>query len=207
VYPQLPPNGQHQPAATPGGPPPVTGQYQPAVGPGGPPPTTAWLVSAPPAGTIPPPKQRATSRLNLALIAVAAALGVALAGTAGAVALNVRSMHNKVSTLDDDIAARKAEQARERDRLTTEFQQANLSGKLDQVRSRTEAAVQALLAWDRGGAGASGIKTVQKARNACETAVIDYDATAARFPVDLLAGLPLRIDLSDSSTSCDRSDG
>jgi hypothetical protein len=34
--------------------------------------------------------------------------------------------------------------------------------------------------------------------------VIDYDATAAQFPAELLTGLPLQINLSDETTSCGR---
>ncbi|HKT00580.1 MAG TPA: hypothetical protein VJT31_13680 [Rugosimonospora sp.] len=183
MYPQPPPSGQPQPGNAP---------------------TTAWLASGPPA-QFPAPERPSASRHILTLVVVAAALLVVLAGAGTAVTLNVRSLDRQVSTLDSDIAARKAAQASQRAQLTREFQQSNLSGKLQQVRSMTEAAQQALLEWGRLGGPASGIKVVQLARNACEAAVIDYDATAARFPADLLSGLPLRIDMNDSSTNCDRS--
>jgi len=168
-------------------------------------PTTAWLVS-PPAGQLPlPPQQPAPSRHTLALAVVAAALLLVVAATATAFALNARSLHHQLSTVDADVAGRNAAQASDRQRLMREFQQADLSNKLQQVRSMTQAAQDALVNWARQGEPSGGIKTVQLARNACEAAVIDYDATAARFPADMLAGLPLRIDMNDTSTNCDRS--
>jgi hypothetical protein len=86
--------------------------------------------------------------------------------------------------------------------LQARFRQADLSGKLRTVRTRNEAATAALLAWGTSGQSVSGLKTIRQARNECADAVIDYNATAARFPNDLLTGLPRRINLSDDPIGC-----
>jgi hypothetical protein len=169
-------------------------------------PITSSLVS--PAGyPMPPvvsPYPPARSMRTVVLAGVVGVLLIALAGTAIATLVTNNSVHQQMSTLDGDIAARNAARAQQRSQLVSQFQQSHLSDKLLKVRTQTDVARQALLSWFSRGAPPDGIKAVQLERNACEAAVIDYDATAAQFPPDLLAGLPLRIDMTDTTTNCDR---
>jgi hypothetical protein len=95
-------------------------------------------------------------------------------------------------------------QRKTREDLQARFREADLHGKLRTVRARDEAATAALLAWGTSGQSVSGLKTVRQARNECADAVIDYNTTAARFPNDMLTGLPLRITLTDETTGCGR---
>ena len=82
--------------------------------------------------------------------------------------------------------------------------EADLPGKLAKVRALTTAADQALIVWAAEPVGQKLLSPVQNAVNKCDLAIFDYDATAARFPPGMLAGLPIAIDTSDSATNCTR---
>jgi nitrate/nitrite-specific signal transduction histidine kinase len=135
---------------------------------------------------------------------ITALLLLGLAGNGAAVFAVRGQLRAETSRLDNDLAARRQAQTQARDELQTRFRQADLPGKLQLVRTRDEAAADALIAWGTSGQPLSALKTVRQARNACAEAVIDYDATAARFPSEMLTGLPVRIDLNDDTTDCGR---
>jgi hypothetical protein len=142
-------------------------------------------------------------RVNVAA-AVAALLLLVLAVN-GAVVLAVRGqLQVETSRLDKKLTAHRLAQQQAREDLQTRFRQADLPGKLQTVRTRDRAATAALLAWGTSGQALSGLKTVRQARNECADAVIDYNTTAARFPNDMLTGLPQRITLSDETNGCGR---
>jgi hypothetical protein len=151
----------------------------------------------------PPPTRRRRVRVLVAAV-VTAVLLLALAGDGVAVLVVRNQLRAETSRLDGELAAHRRAQAQARYELQARFRQADLAGKLQTVRTRDEAASAALIAWGTSGQPLSALKTVREARNACAAAVIDYNATAARFPSDLLNGLPARIDLSDDATDCGR---
>lgn len=123
----------------------------------------------------------------------------------GVVVLAVRGqLRAELSTLDSELAAGRLAREQAQADLRTRFQQADLPGRLRTVRSRDEAADAALLTWGTTGQPLSGPNTIRQARNDCAEAVIDHNATAARFPVDMLAGQPRRIDPAGRTTGCGR---
>jgi hypothetical protein len=134
--------------------------------------------------------------------AVAAVLLLVLVVNGLAVLVVRGQLRGETSRLGKELTAHQLAQRQAREDLQAEFRQANLPGKLQTVRTRDEAATAALLAWGTSGQSLSGLKTVRQARNECADAVIDYNATAARFPNDMLIGLPTRINLSDESPGC-----
>lgn len=148
-----------------------------------------------------PAGRRRPARVTVAG-AVAAVLLLVLAVN-GLAVLTVRGQQRGETTrLDRELAAHRLAQQQAREELQARFRQADLPGKLQTVRTRNEAATAALLAWGYSGQATSGLKTVRQARNECADAVIDYNATAARFPNDMLTGLPRRINLSDDPIGC-----
>ena len=170
------------------------------------PPISAIPVTSIPTSSAPfgPPVEPRRSKRALIAGAVTAVLLLGLVGD-GVAVLTVRGrLRSETSRLDGDLAAKRRAQATAQEELKTRLQQADLPGKLRTVRDRTDAASDALITWGTSGQPLSGLKTIRQARNDCETAVIDYDATAAQFPADMLSGLPLRIDLNDETTDCGR---
>lgn len=159
-----------------------------------------WQAPAAPA---PPSAGQRPKRVTVAAV-VAAVLLLALI-VDGLVVLAVRGqLRGETTRLDRELAAHQQAQRNAREALQVQFREADLSGKLQTVRTRDKAATAALIAWGTSGQPYSGLKTIREARNACEDAVIDYNATAARFPYDMMAGLPQRISASDETTDCDR---
>ncbi|MFI5908381.1 hypothetical protein [Dactylosporangium sp. NPDC051541] len=161
------------------------------------PPTSAIPTSSAPVA----PRR---SRRTLIAGAVAAVLLLGLIGNGVAVVAVRGRLQSQTTRLDADLVAKHKAQAAAKDALQARFQQADLPRKLQTVRDRTTAESDALYAWGTGGQPLSGLKTIREARNACQAAVIDYDATAAQFPAELLVGLPDRINLSDKATDCGR---
>lgn len=184
------------PVAATTNPQPVTPEGWPAA-----PPT-----SAPPYAPVGPglPAGRRRPVRVLVAAAITSLLLLGLTGNGVAVLAVRGQLRADTARLDGELAAQRRAQTQARDDLQAKFRQADLPGKLQTVRTRDEAASAALIAWGTSGQPLSGLKTVREARNACAQAVIDYDTTAARFPSDLLTGLPLRINLSDDTTDCGR---
>ena len=163
-----------------------------------PPTSGVWQAPAPaelPAGS------RRPVRVTVA-VAVAALLLLVLTVN-GLAVLTVRGQQRGDTTrLDRELTAHRLAQQQAREELQARFRQADLPGKLQTVRTRNEAATAALLAWNSSGQATSGLKTIRQALNECADAVIDYNTTAARFPNDMLTGLPRRINLSDDPIGC-----
>jgi len=65
----------------------------------------------------------------------------------------------------------------------------------------TTKARQALTTW-AANKETVDIKTVQDAISKCNTAIFEYDYTAARFPAAMLGELPPRISTTADSTDC-----
>lgn len=165
-----------------------------------PPTGAAW--PAPAAPELPPGNRRP---VRVTVAAVIAAVLLLVLTVNGLAVLTVRGQQrSETSRLDKELTAHRLAQQKAREDLQAQFRQADLHGKLRTVRTRDEAATAALLAWGTSGQSLSGLKTVRQARNECADAVIDYNATAARFPSDMMTGLPLRITLSDETTGCGR---
>jgi hypothetical protein len=165
-----------------------------------PPTSAAW--QAPPAPELPTGNRRST---RVTVAAVTAAVLLLVLTVNGLAVLTVRGQQrSEMSRLDKKLTAHRLAQQKAREDLQARFRQADLPGKLRTVRSRDEAATAALVAWGTSGQSLSGLKTVRQARNECADAVIDYNATAARFPNDMLTGLPQRITLSDETIGCGR---
>ncbi|WP_203924083.1 hypothetical protein [Rugosimonospora africana] len=139
-----------------------------------------------------------------ALAVVVGVLVLALAGTGTWLLIADGHLRHDLAKLDAAAARRAQDQADAKTKLTEQFRQADLSGKLDKVRTLTQQTRTALLSWDDGGQPLSGLKTLRDLGNKCDEAVIDYDGTAAQFPVEMLAGLPIRIDVTDEATDCAR---
>jgi hypothetical protein len=133
-------------------------------------------------------------------------LALALVITGVVVLSTLGGLHGTIGTLKAQRTAQLSADAQAQAKLHDDFQAANLSAKLGQVRDLTTAAQQALLDWNAQAASlqASTIHTVQEAINKCDLAVFDYDNTAAKFPASLLAGLPTAIDTNDQATDCGR---
>jgi hypothetical protein len=137
-------------------------------------------------------------------VAAAVAVVLLLVLTVNGVAvLAVRAqLGAETSRLDKELAAHQQAQRKAREDLQARFRQADLSGKLQTVRNRDQAATAALISWGTSDQPISGLKLIREARNQCAEAVIDYNATAARFPNELLSGLPRRINLTDETIGC-----
>jgi hypothetical protein len=142
-------------------------------------------------------------RVNVAIV-VTTLLLIVLAVNGAAVLGVGGQQRSEKSRLDKELTAHRLAQQKAREDLQARYRQADLPGKLRTVRSRDEAATAALIAWGTSGQALSGLKTVRQARNECADAVIDYNATAARFPNDMLIGLPQRITLTDETNGCGR---
>jgi uncharacterized iron-regulated membrane protein len=138
----------------------------------------------------------------LGVIVVALMLALAVTGLIVSVAAN--QLRGEAANLRADAAKRQEAQAQVQKKRADDYQQADLSGKLQRVRDLTNAANQTIITWAATGQQATTIKTVRDARNKCDEAVLDYDATAAQFPPSMLAGLPPRIDIKDNATDCGR---
>ncbi|GIJ72504.1 hypothetical protein [Virgisporangium ochraceum] len=162
--------------------------------------TPPWQAPGTPAAPTGGPRPK---RVTVAAVVAAALLLVLVVN--GVVVLAVRGqLRGETTRLDRELAAHQQAQKQAREALQAQFREADLPGKLQTVRTRDKAATAALIAWGSSGQPYSGLKTIRQARNDCEDAVIDYNATAARFPYDMMGGLPLRINPSDDTTDCDR---
>ena len=141
----------------------------------------------------------------MTVAAAVAALLLLVLAVNGVAVLAVRGQQRAETTrLNKELTAHQVAQRQAREDLQARLRQADLPGKLQTVRARDRAATAALLAWGTSGQSLSGLKTIRQARNECADAVIDYNATAARFPTDILTGIPQRISQSDDTTDCDR---
>jgi hypothetical protein len=138
------------------------------------------------------------------LAVVVVVLLLALIGVGGRVLMVSSSARGEISALKAEAAARAAEEAGAEQRLEEEFDRADLPGRLRKVKDLTSAAGRALADWGARGGKVAEIKNVRAARNTCDEAILDYNATAARFPNALLAALPRTIDITDSDTNCGR---
>ncbi|MFB9409866.1 hypothetical protein [Dactylosporangium matsuzakiense] len=170
-------------------------------------PTSAVPISAIPTGAVPtsagPVEPRRSRRVTVVAV-LAVVFLLAFVGNGVAVLAVQARLNNEKAKLSTELAARQHAEAAARADLETRFKQADLPRKLQTVRDRDRAASDALIAWGTSSQPLSGLKTIRQARNSCQAAVIDYDATAAQFPDDLLVGLPNRINLNDESTNCGR---
>jgi hypothetical protein len=155
-----------------------------------------------PAGNVPvsPPGRRSPVALVVTCVLLAAALVVI-----NVVVLAVLGgLHGSIGRLQDQQARRRTADAQAQTDLRGDFRRADLPGKLAKVRSLTTAADQALITWGDKVGENKPLAPIQDAMNRCDLAVFDYDATAARFPAGLLAGLPTAIDTNDRATDCGR---
>jgi hypothetical protein len=150
-------------------------------------------VSAPPKRSFP---------LALTVSCIVLALGVVITNVVVLAVLG--GLHGSIGKLKAQQAQRRAADAVAQKKQLDDFQQADLPGKLAKVRALTTAAGQALIVWVAEPVGQKLLSPVQNAVNKCDLAIFDYDATAARFPPGMLAGLPIAIDTSDSATNCTR---
>jgi hypothetical protein len=138
------------------------------------------------------------------LVAVVVVLAVALTGVGVRVLTASSSAKDDVAALRSEAAARAKAKVDAQKKLRDDFDAANLSDKLQTVKDRTTAAGDALTRWATAGGKVEQIKSVRAARNTCDEAILDYNATAAQFPSSLLANLPDSIDLTNHDYNCGR---
>lgn len=124
-------------------------------------------------------------------------LGAALVATL----VTVSGLRHERDTLRAQKAARYDAEISAQAQVDLDVIDADLTGKLADVRRLTEAAQSALLAWN---GKSSTLGPVRAAMNACVEAVIVYDTTAARLPTAVDAGMPARIDIHNHDTDCAR---
>ncbi len=198
AYPEQSTYGQAYPAPVP---PPASGP--PVAPPYSGAPVSGYPTSGQP-GPTPPPAGRRTTTIVLGVVAGLLAVAVAVA------AILVLNSYNSAK---DDLAALKADKAKRQAaddqaaaKLKSDFAAADLQGKLGKVKDLTTAANQALINWNAQSDPVKNdtINVVQDAINKCDAAVFDYDYTAAQFPASMLAGLPAKVNMSDSAYDCGR---
>jgi hypothetical protein len=174
-------------------------------------PAQASNVPVPPPGHVmPAPGFRAAApagrRSPVALVVTCVLLAVALVVVNVVVLAVLGGLHGSIGRLEDHQTQRRTADAQTQADLQGDFRRADLSGKLAKVRSLTTAADQALITWGSQLGENKPLAPVQDAMNRCDLAIFDYDATAARFPAGMLAGLPTAIDTNDRATDCGRAD-
>jgi hypothetical protein len=150
------------------------------------------------------PAAPAGRRSPVALVVACVLLAVALVVINVVVLAVLGGLHGSIGRLQDQQAQRRRADAQAQADLQGDFRRADLPGKLAKVRSLTAAADQALITWSNQVGENRPLAPVQEATNRCDLAIFDYDATAARFPADMLAGLPTAIDTNDGATDCAR---
>lgn len=143
------------------------------------------------------------SRQTLAMLAVNAVLLIAVLGVGGYVMSTTASLNGEIETLQSAQAKARQEQAAAEKKLQDEFVEADLSGKLAQVRALTADSIDALIKWDQN-QGTVPFRTVQEVTNTCNAAVLEYNALAARFPAELLGSLPAKVPTDDDALDCAR---
>ena len=157
-----------------------------------------------PLGPQSPAPRPAGRRFPVALVVTSVVLAVALVVINVVVLVVLGGLHGSIGRLQDRQAQRRSADARAQATLQGDFGRADLPGKLAKVRSLTTAADQALITWGGQPGDNKPIAPVQDAMNRCDLAIFEYDATAARFPAGMLAGLPTSIDTNDRATDCGR---
>lgn len=207
-------------------PPPQTAPMQPGMGYAPPQPdptaqyapqTSALPYSQPSAAPMPGgfPQGQQTSQSGSSagkmLTVVVAVLGVVLVVVGGITAATISSRNGEISSLEEEISKRKDAKAAAEAKQAEEFAKADLSKKLTTVEEQTRNTKAAYVAWlalpESGKLG--GLHRLQEAENECFEAVLDYNHTAASFPESLITekGLPMKIDMTASATSCNSSPG
>lgn len=140
---------------------------------------------------------------TLAMLTVNAVLLIAVLGVGGYVMSTTASLNGEIETLQSAQATAQQEQAAAEKKLQDEFVEADLSGKLAQVRALTADSIDALIKWDQN-QDTVPFRSVQEVTNTCNAAVLEYNALAARFPAELLGSLPAKVPTDDNALDCAR---
>lgn len=135
------------------------------------------------------------------LAVVDGVLALVLAAALVATLVTVSGLRHERDALRAQRAARLDAAISAQAQVDLDVIDADLTGKLANVRSLTESAHSALLAWN---GKSETLGPVRAAMNACDEAVIVYDTTAARLPTAVEAGMPARIDIHNHDTDCAR---
>jgi hypothetical protein len=144
------------------------------------------------------------SRAAIPLAIVAALLAIGLIGTGGYWMTQSGDLKNQISKLKTDHTAWVQKKADDEAAKKAKVAAADLTGKLEKVRSMTDKASKYLTTWNAQ-ADAEQLKnihTLQQMESDCLETVLVYDQAASTLSDEQRGQLPPQVDMTDQAYNC-----